>query len=285
MRIKLSKFNPDEMKQHRTILLIGKRGTGKSVLLEDLLYHLRNKLDFGLAFSPTRDSLDMFEKHMPSSWLHDQFNGAKIDQLCSMQRNSPKEKKRNLLLVLDDMMADKRVLKSVGIRDIFFNGRHEYITYISSQQYCLDMPPDLRSNIDYVFCLKDNILANKQRLWKYFFGMFNKIEDFCTVMDAVTANYGVMCLDNTVGSNEICDQLSWYRAAPDLPDFKIGKPIFWKMHHATVKSNEKIANEKMDRQQAMRMHEEKSKSRTDRILSVHKADENGNLVDEPVQML
>lgn len=283
MRLRLSKFDPSVMKPHRTVLLIGKRGTGKSVLLEDILYHMRDKVDMGLAFTPTRDSRDMFEKHIPSSWVHDQFNGTKIDQLCSMQRDLPTDKKRNLILILDDMMADKRVLKSIGIRDIFFNGRHEHITYISSQQYCLDMPPDLRTNIDYVFCLKCNILADRQRLWKYFFGMFSKFEDFCTVMDTVTANYGVMCLDNTVGSNELSDQLSWYRAAQDLPGFKMGKPIFWKMHNRALKTREKIQEERQDRQRLDQMAD-RSRHR-DRIVSVHKEDENGNVIDESIELV
>lgn len=283
MRLTLSKFNPEEMKPHRTILLIGKRGTGKSVLLEELLWAMRDKVDFSLCFTPTQDSRDMFERHMPSSWIHSDFDGARIEQLCAFQRSKPTDKKRNVLLVLDDMAADKRVVRSTGMRDIFFNGRHEHITYISSQQYCLDMPPDLRTNVDYVFCLKDNILANKQRLWKFFFGMFARFEDFARVMDTVTSDFGVLCLDNTSRSNELSDMLSWYRASPEPREFRIGKPIFWKLHDMTVKSPATVEHERVDAQK-LQLLEHRQKARSDRIVTVERQDEDGHIIADRVEL-
>ena len=31
--------------------------------------------------------------------------------------------------------------------------------------------------------LRENIMSNKSKLWKYFFGMFDRYEDFARVMD------------------------------------------------------------------------------------------------------
>ena len=95
--------------------------------------------------------------------------------------------------------------------------------------------------------------------------MFSKFDDFASVMDKVrarwrvlgappretrrrrppvasqvTENYGVLVLDNTKRSNDVQDLITWYRANPHLPDFKIGKPIFWAMYQATAKSEEDI---------------------------------------------
>lgn len=33
-------------------------------------------------------------------------------------------------------------------------------------QYAMDIPPALRANIDYVFCLRENIQANREKLYK-----------------------------------------------------------------------------------------------------------------------
>ena len=282
MRLTLSKFSPEDMKPYRTILLIGRRGTGKSTLLEDLLHGMRKRVDFGLFFTPTQDSREMFERHAPSSWVHDAFDPDKIERLCASQRAAG-DKRRDVLLVLDDMMADKRVLKSTAIRDIFFNGRHQHITYISSQQYVLDMPPDLRTNIDYVFVLKDNILANKQRLHKYFFGMFNSFQDFATVMDTVTTDYGCLVLDNTCRTNELSEMLSWYRASPHPRAFKLGKPVFWKLHEQTVKSRETVEMERED-EARLKALDEQRRARVDRITSVRKQDDEGNEVDAHIQL-
>lgn len=147
MKLKLQKFNPDKMKPYRIILLVGRRGesvaspiantlaqvpcrhshsgTGKSVLTEDLMRFIASKIDFAVAMTPTEESATMFRKHMPPSWIFNAFTGSKIDQLLNMQRDLARQKKdmRSLFVVLDDCMYDKKVLKSVGIRDIFMNGR------------------------------------------------------------------------------------------------------------------------------------------------------------------
>lgn len=276
MKLRLKKFQPEEMLPHRTILLLGKRGTGKSILLEDLLYHMHSNLDMVVAMTPTQDSREMFEKHVPGGFIHDKFNSAAVDSLCATQRAAAKKRKtlRNVCLVLDDMAADKRVLKCPAIRDIYLNGRHQHITYINTQQYCMDLPPDLRANVDYVFTLKETILANKQRLHKYFFGCFPNLQDFCSVMDRVTSDFGVLVLDNTKRGTDITDLISWYRADPHLPAFRMGRPIFWALDAATAKSEEDIESDARARQA------QPSNNRRGGIVAIEQLDEAGAVVPQ-----
>ena len=42
MDLKLTKFDTSSMKDDKVIVLIGKRETGKSVLVKDLLYYQKN---------------------------------------------------------------------------------------------------------------------------------------------------------------------------------------------------------------------------------------------------
>lgn len=53
------------------------------------------------------------------------------------------------------------MVKSPAVRDIYMNGRHQHITYISTMQYVMDMGPDLRANVDYVFTLKVPRMTHK----------------------------------------------------------------------------------------------------------------------------
>ena len=53
MKLELQKFCPGSMKPYRIILLVGRRGTGKSVLTEDLMEHIAQKIDVGVAMTPT----------------------------------------------------------------------------------------------------------------------------------------------------------------------------------------------------------------------------------------
>lgn len=237
MRLKLKRFNPETLKEHRIIIIVGKRGTGKSVMQRDLLYHISRKLDFGLAMTPTEESAEMFRQHMPDTWIYSGFSTHKLDAMLKMQRDMVKRHtQRNLFLIMDDCMYDKKILKGVGIRDLFMNGRHLSVTLCNAVQYVMDMGPDLRTQVDYVFALRENIISNKMKLWKYFFGMFERYDDFAKVMDKCTANHGALVMDNTTGSCNVQDCIFWYRANMNVPPFQIGKRVYWRLSRKFEKS-------------------------------------------------
>ena len=262
----------DDMKKHRIICLIGKRSTGKSVLLRDIMYHVSQKVDFGVAMTPTEDTAAMFREHMPTNLIYNGFNSNKLESMLSMQRDLGRNnKQRDLFVLMDDCMYDKKMLKSVVIRDLFMNGRHYKVMYMTCMQYIMDMPPDLRTNVDYVFALKENILANKQKLWKYFFGMFEKFDDFNKVMDRCTENFGVLVLDNTVPSNKIDDIVFWYRAELKLPPFFMGKNKFWKLSRNLNKTEDEINKARM---------RTTIKKEDKRITQIERCDKNGLCVED-----
>jgi hypothetical protein len=93
----------------------------------------------------------------------------------------------------------------------------------------MDIGPALRGQIDYVFCLKEPIIANRKKLHTFFFGIFDRFEDFSSVMDAVTNNHGVLVLDNTQPGNKITDAISYYKANPGLSKFRIGRDAYWRL--------------------------------------------------------
>ena len=74
------------------------------------------------------------------------------------------------------------------------------------------MPPEARTNIDYVFALRENVKTNQKKLYEYFFGVFPKFSQFQEVFDQYTNNYECLVLDNTAKSCEIEDCIFWYRA-------------------------------------------------------------------------
>ena len=234
VRLRVRRFDPTTLKPHRIIIIVG-----KSVLQRDLLSRLADKLDFGLAMTPTEESADTFREHMPDAWIYPTFSASKLEAMLVMQRELVKVRKaRKLFIVLDDCMYDKKILKGVAMRDLFMNGRHLNITLCNAVQYIMDMGPDLRTQVDYVFALRENIISNKMKLWKYFFGMFEKYEDFAKVMDKCTENHACMVMDNTTGSSNVDECIFWYRADVDLPSFKLGKPVYWKLSEDYSKTEE-----------------------------------------------
>ena len=110
------------------------------------------------------------------------------------------------------------------------NGRHYKILFIITMQYALGIPPNLRTNIDYVFILRENYVSNRKRLYEHYAGMFPTYEMFCQVMDQCTENYECIVINNSAKSNRLEDQVFWYKASAH-PEFKIGAPEFWQHHN------------------------------------------------------
>ena len=237
MSISLSKFNPKRIEERRTTgagpatcVFIGKRGTGKSTLVADIMYYIR-KINAGVVISATEDGNAFYSSFVPDILIHSEYKPELIQQVITRQKKviNGKDKKNcdgDVFMLLDDCMYDKRMIRDTNIRGIFMNGRHWRITFLLTMQYCMDLPPDLRANIDYVFILRENIIQNQEKIYKNFFGIFSHFSIFQEVLNSCTEGYDCLVLDNTSKSNNIQDCVYWYRARPSR-NFRIGSKELW----------------------------------------------------------
>lgn len=237
---RVRKFNPTTIKESRIIFLLGKRHTGKSVLMRDLLYHMPRP-DFVLAMAPTEDTLKMFREFLPEACIFDHFSQEKLEATVSLQRELvSRGKKRTVLVLLDDCLYQKNVLKSTAMRSIFFNGRHDHISLMCAAQYMMDVDVSLRTNIDYIFTLRDNVMTNRQKLHKYYFGQFAKFDEFDRVMNACTQDYRALVLDGTSASTTPTDSVLWYKASTNVPDFRLCREVYWTLSTKCERSDDEV---------------------------------------------
>jgi hypothetical protein len=232
--MKLITFNPDESKGP-VIILIGKRDTGKSFLVRDLLYH-HQSIPVGTVISGTEASNSFYKSHVPPLFIHHEYSTVIIDNILRRQKVVLKQMKEThnggsnidprCFCILDDCLYDNSWTRDKLMRLLFMNGRHWKIMLIITLQYALGIPPILRNNIDYVFLLRDPSYANRRRLWENYASMFPTLESFCSVFDQTTQNYECMVINNNAKSNRIQDQVFWYKAET-RPNFKLGSKEFW----------------------------------------------------------
>ena len=57
MSYELRQFDPASCKPHRIWLIIGARGTGKSKLMQDLVYKTRKNYDLGMVMTATTSTV------------------------------------------------------------------------------------------------------------------------------------------------------------------------------------------------------------------------------------
>ena len=230
--IQLKKFNMKDITYDKVVVLIGKRDTGKSFLCKDLLYHHQN-IPVGQVISGTEAANSFYGDIVPKLFIHDEFKPEILENILKRQKSMLENLKSNpnidprAFLILDDCLYDTSWLKDKNIRTVFMNGRHYKLLFILTMQYALGIPPNLRTNIDYVFILRENYVSNRKRLYEHYAGMFPTFEMFCQVMDQCTENYECLVINNNSKSNKLQDQVYWYKAEAK-PDFKIGSPNFWK---------------------------------------------------------
>ena len=129
-------------------------------------------------------------------------------------------------MILDDCLYDQTWTRDKMMRLLFMNGRHWKVMLIITMQYPLGIPPNLRTNIDYVFILREPYMTNRKRIWENYASMFPTLESFSSVMDQTTENYECLVINNNAKSNKLYDQIFWYKAE-NRPDFKLGSKEFW----------------------------------------------------------
>ncbi len=242
MNIQLRKFNPASMKDDKVCVLIGKRNTGKSTLVTDILYHKKH-LPAGIVMSATEEGNHHYQQFVPDLFIYSDYDKDAIERVLERQRQILLRNKpiSPAFILLDDCMYDKKFMKDTCIRKCFMNGRHWKIFFMLTMQYCMDLTPDLRANVDYVFILRENIIQNREKLYKAFFGIFPTFDMFNQIMNACTENYECLVLDNTSKSNKIEDCVFWYKAKLH-PQFRIGSPQLWNYHKKHYNPTHGISN-------------------------------------------
>ena len=239
MPITIQKFDPTTIDPCRVCVFIGRRGTGKSQLVTDILYHQR-KIPMGVVMSGTEESNEHYQKYVPDSFIYGQYEPDVVKKIISHQQKTLKkmtaEQKEDfkdpahsVFMLLDDCMFDNKWTRDKDMRCVFMNGRHYRIFFMLTIQYCMDLPPSLRGQCDYIFVLRENILENKHKLHKHFFGIFPSFEAFDEILMQCTENYECLVLNVRSTSNKVEDVVFWYKAKVGRK-FRIGSPALWEHH-------------------------------------------------------
>jgi hypothetical protein len=238
MKLELRKFDPTKIKSDSVVVFIGKRNTGKSYCMKDILSYNRD-IPVGVVVSPTERANGYFEKFIPKMLIYDDLEEKIVSKFLSRQINITKDRKKELekhgsstidpraFLILDDCMYNKAVTKDKNIRCIFMNGRHYKIFLLITMQHGLGLPPDLRSNIDYVFIFRNNIVKEREKIYNHYAGMFPTFDVFNQVMNQCTENFECLVIDNKIQSNNINDNVYWYKAQDS--NYKMCTQNLWEM--------------------------------------------------------
>lgn len=257
-KLNLKQFDMGSIMMDSTILILGRRRTGKSWLIRDLFYHNQD-IPAGVVFSSTESVSPFFKDFIPDVFIHSEYKPQLIEDLMRKQQkrifkaneqgkgDNGKSKKNNVFLVLDDLLHSADTWKKdKTIKNIFFNGRHFNFLFLLTLQYPMGITPDLRSNIDYVFIFDQPSVKNKRKIYDDYAGIFPTFDYFCNVLDSCTQDHKCLVIKTGGGSgSNIRDNVFWYKAKFHNP-FRAGHRKYWEYHDNKYNPNHNMDNAKLD---------------------------------------
>lgn len=123
------------------------------------------------------------------------------------------------MAVVMDLVNTPGDFRSSVMRDLLFNGRHENIVNIICVSNPSAIPPDIRTNIDFVMLGYTNVVHDIKNAWKSVFGMFESHKDLQDMITDLNDNMLLVAKLNSSGRT-LASMLSCY-----LPDIYQAAPI------------------------------------------------------------
>lgn len=218
-KLDASAFMPDGA---GVALIIGKRATGKSVLVKDLLSRHRG-IPFGTVVSPT-ESVDRNYGglRVPAALQVREYYDRDV-VVSVLDRQETAYRRRNAsdasdadpraFLVLDNCMFDPSWPNDPAVRQLFSNVKSYRTLVVLTLPYPYGLPAAMRDAVDYVFILRESHGGNRRRLYDFYGAYaFGTFEGFCLAMDRYCTDFGCLVFDFTARSNRPEDIVFWYRA-------------------------------------------------------------------------
>lgn len=238
---------PENLPNHPTMAFFGKRRTGKSTTITNLLYHCLQHIPFGLVMSDTSFA-GYWQQIIPEKFIVQGLRPDVLDWLVKRQKAlvekyTNKDPRVAAFIILDDVIADQNTIRySADLARFFMEGRHLAITVFIASQYVKGLGPMVRTNCDYVFLQPIYNKTQRDVLWDIEAAFLDK-KEFSELMDIVihrellegnTAQepkktVRIMVCADFEDSSEVSEKFYHWTPVPmdQLPKFRLCHRKYW----------------------------------------------------------
>lgn len=180
--------------ESHVIVVIGRRNTGKSVLVRDFLNHNQSNTT-GTVITVTEKGREFYGSLYQKPIIHQEYkHTAIIENIIKEQKEKIKRgETERTFIVLDQCFYDNSWAKE-PMRQLLNEGKGLNITTVLIMQYPMGMPNELREQIDCVFFMEESVLTNRKRFYDYYGGAFPSFDTLCHLMNQYTQNYGCLVI-------------------------------------------------------------------------------------------
>ena len=191
-------FSLGKIKEGASVLIIGKRGSGKSCLIR----HIINNKSWNSETTAVSPSCRLNPFHNIYIPIVHHFIPHTL--LADMKVQTDQHR----VIVLDDCIMSTSTCKQL------FNNRQSNTTLIIAQQEPYGLSSEIRKNFDYVFAFNDGSGASAKRIMEHYAKGFDTLTIFRKAFDCITENNKVMAIDVCMRDRNVF----WYRFIPQYTD-------------------------------------------------------------------
>ena len=179
--------------------MLAKRNSGKSVLLKHLVEAEKHKFARIYVICPTEKINRFYSDIVDEECIFDSYDekwvNKLIDKMTEINSNKPAKERKNVLLILDDLVSDTNFHQSPSFKKIIIRGRHINIAIILTFQYLNLIPPTARSNLDTLFVGQMNKQSVDLLISEFISGDISK-EEFIKMYNRCTKDYNFLVINN-----------------------------------------------------------------------------------------
>ena len=178
-------------------LIVGQTGTGKTLALKYILYHIHKLFSYGVIFCPTIDDGLFDYDFIDPEFIHPNWDDNVVRRMIDKQKfliaKHGRSKCPNAFVLCDDLGGLLRRTNDelMYLEHLYKTARHYKVYIISLLQKYKDVPPGVRDNTDFVYITKigddsliniyKNVVVNKKEIK-------NK-DDFINFVEEKTDNW------------------------------------------------------------------------------------------------
>ena len=157
-----------------TVVLIGRRRSGKSWTARWLMYHLRHRFPCGVVITGTKLN-SFWSQYIPDDFVHElEDMNIVIDRVFRRQKYLLEHPELGIdprmFFILDDVLSDKYFIQySPCLSKCFTDGRHHKIFLLITTQDPRGLPPTLRENTDCAIVFRQFQRGRKEAVCEDFF--------------------------------------------------------------------------------------------------------------------
>lgn len=194
-------------------LIIGRRASGKTILVDSMLQSLdmvnKAKEKHLTIFSEIERFNQIYSRKYTNSNIFYEYDETIIKNIIVEQQMGTSRDHK--VIVIDDCLPYKGKWLNI-LTDLFEINDALNISIIVTVQYAPHIRQGLCQSFDYVFLFKDELERTKKHFYDHYCGIFPDYKSFDACFVELTKDYGTMVICKTGTSNILLDNVFYYNS-------------------------------------------------------------------------